>query len=97
MITVHGKQKNCRVHRLVASAFIDNPNNYPEVNHINSNREDNRAVNLEWSNRSLNNKHKFNQGYTNKGKHHWSEEERKKISSTMKAFHKKKKEAAGVF
>lgn len=43
-----GKVKNVPVHRLVASAFIDNPNHHTTVNHINEAKTDNRATNLEW-------------------------------------------------
>lgn len=43
-----GKHKNHYVHRLVAEAFIENPNNYPVVNHIDYDRKNNKVDNLEW-------------------------------------------------
>ena len=44
----NGKSKSFTVHRLVAKAFIPNPNNYDQINHINENKTDNRMENLEW-------------------------------------------------
>lgn len=49
-----GKRKNCYVHRLVATAFCENPMGYTEVNHINEDKSDNRADNLEWCSRQYN-------------------------------------------
>lgn len=61
-LSLNGEKKKWRVHRLIATAFIPNPNNKPEINHINSIRNDNRVENLEWTTRSENEKHAFRDG-----------------------------------
>ena len=43
-----GKHKMCKVHRLVAQAFIPNPNNYQQVNHKEEDKTNNQVNNLEW-------------------------------------------------
>lgn len=43
-----GKKENKKVHRLVAEAFIPNPNNYPQINHIDENKSNNILSNLEY-------------------------------------------------
>lgn len=49
-----GEKHKIMVHRLVALAFISNPQNLPQVNHINENRLDNSVENLEWCSASYN-------------------------------------------
>lgn len=56
------KQYNFTVHRLVALAFIPNPQEKPEVNHIDGNRENNKASNLEWCTRQENVEHAIKSG-----------------------------------
>lgn len=60
------------VHRLVAEAFVQNPDNKAEVNHIDGNKCNNNARNLEWVSRSENATHGFNTGLMIHGfEHHF--------------------------
>ena len=50
----NGVRKTIRVHRLVAAAFIPNPDNLPEIDHIDGDRANNDATNLRWCTRKQN-------------------------------------------
>lgn len=54
-----------KIHRLVAKAFISNPENLSTVNHINGVKDDNNVDNLEWMSVSDNTRHAFETGLSN--------------------------------
>lgn len=56
---VDGTRRTKTVHKLVALAFLPNPNNYPEINHLDENKDNNCVWNLEWCT------HKYNTHYNN--------------------------------
>lgn len=56
-LTKNGKGLTKKVHRLVAQAFILNPKNLPQINHIDGNKQNNTIKNLEWCDNAYNYKH----------------------------------------
>ena len=56
-LNIDGKRKNCGVHRLVAMAFVPNPDSLPEVNHKDGDKGNNHFSNLEWCTRKQNMEH----------------------------------------
>lgn len=56
-LCLRGVETECLIHRLVAVAFVPNPDGKPEVNHLDADKKNNTADNLEWATRSENMKH----------------------------------------
>lgn len=62
LCTTNRKAKMCTIHRLVAQAFVPNPENKKTVNHIDGNKENNNVSNLEWCTNMENTQHGWKLG-----------------------------------
>lgn len=63
-ISKDGQGSTVYLHKVVATAFVENPNGYPEANHIDGDKGNNRASNLEWTTPQLNTIHAYENGLT---------------------------------
>ena len=98
----NSKQKDFTIHRLVAQAFIPNPENKPCVNHIDGNKMNNHIDNLEWCTHTENSKHSYDKGLQSKKgeKHHMNkltENDVIVIRSLLEKISLTKKEIAEIF
>ena len=76
-LTVNNKKTTLKIHRLVACAFLPNPENKEQVNHIDGNKKNNHVSNLEWSTQSENQIHAHRTGLM-----------KDKVLNTIKRFSK---------
>jgi len=69
-LILNGKTKHYYIHRLVAEAFIPNPDSLREVNHKDTNKHNNCVDNLEWCDRRYNLQHSYDNGLKRMGESH---------------------------
>ena len=86
----NGKRKSLQIHRLIAQAYIPNPENKPDINHKDGNPLNNEVNNLEWCTKSENIQHAINNGlidnFTDKCKKVRSENGKKMGAINSKKF-----------
>lgn len=82
-----GKAKQKQVHRLVAEAFISNPLNFPQVNHKDTNKENNCVNNLEWITNYGNMQHAVKNGCFGK----FTDRQKEAVMENLKKCHKARK------
>ncbi len=94
-LCMNGKQYTKRANRLVAEAFVNNPENKPTVNHIDGDKSNNNAENLEWATREEQMQHAYANGLKKpvrgylQGNHVLSEDEVREIRRIYKGHNKK--------
>ena len=74
------------IHQLVAEAFIPNPHGYTEINHIDTNKQNNHVSNLEWTDHSGNMRHAYAHGINQIPLRNHSEATRKQVSNGKDTF-----------
>jgi hypothetical protein len=83
------KVKQLKIHRLIAQQFLPNPNNYPEVNHIDGNKLNNNPDNLEWCDKKHNIRHAFTNKLINSCKGVNKPQSKLTESEVLEIFHSK--------